>query len=64
MKIFKCDQCGKENYSSLRSGEAPVVVKGVGGTQGGILMPEATLEKHFCCTACFWAWVEKFNPHD
>lgn len=57
MKIFKCDNDGCDNAAN-----SPLVtLKGITGTQGGILLPERHHVKHFCSTQCFWTWTEKYK---
>jgi len=51
LKIYRCDQCKKEE-----AGDPTVTLKGIAGSQGGILLPGYYHEKHFCSPACFWGW--------
>lgn len=54
---YICNQCHEETVSPL-----PVVLNGVGGRGGGILLPEAFAEKHFCNPECFWRWCKENMP--
>jgi len=56
MKYYACDFC------EIKINEPEVELKGVTGTQGGLLLPERFHVKHFCSTECFWDWVIKFKP--
>lgn len=55
MKLYKCDNCSTESTTKLK-----VSLKGITGTSGGILLPEAFHEKHFCKPGCFWEWCSKY----
>ena len=54
MKIYKCDRNLCDNVCNESE---MITLNGYTGLSGGILLPDAYQEKHFCSAQCFEVWI-------
>lgn len=53
MKIYRCDNCKREQDSEML-----IYLKGYHPSHvGSIILPECREKYHFCCVKCFKQWL-------